>query len=180
MPYKVKSGNKRWRCGFAMVLAAAVLLPTGAATAGGYDRVGEASWYGKRYQGRSTANGEAFDMNALTAAHRRLPFGTLVRVTNMANKRSLVVRINDRGPFARGRIIDLSKRAAALLGFEHLGVAQVRVQTVRAAQRKQRKQSNQRKPWKHSVHSEESIRNSLARSGNFQTITLRPPGGAYR
>ena len=168
MPYKLKSGIESWRGGIATILAAAVLLSTGTATAGSYDRVGEASWYGKRYQGRTTASGESFDMNELTAAHRRLAFGTLVRVTNLTNQRSLVVRINDRGPYARGRIIDVSRRAAALLGFQRLGVARVRVQTVQTAQRKQRK------------YSVESIRNSLARSRNFQTITLRPPGGARR
>lgn len=163
-----------------MVVAAAVLLPACATTAGPYDRVGEASWYGERYHGRTTANGERFDMNALTAAHRRLPFGTLVRVTNLSNKRSLVVRINDRGPYAGGRIIDLSRRGAALLGFQILGVAKVRVQAVGKAPKKQRSQRKQRKQTKYSVHSEESVRNSLARSRNFESITLRPPGGAFR
>jgi rare lipoprotein A len=163
-----------------MGLAAAILLSAGAGTAGGYDRVGKASWYGKRYHGRTTANGERFDMNALTAAHKRLPFGTLVRVTNLSNKRSLVVRINDRGPYAGGRIIDLSRRAASILGFQRLGVVRVRVQTVRKAQRKHRKYRKQRNQRRHSVQSEESIRNSLARSRVYQPITLRPPGGAYR
>ncbi|MDA1325446.1 MAG: septal ring lytic transglycosylase RlpA family protein [Proteobacteria bacterium] len=182
MPYQTRSGqissaiNSSGR-GIAMVVAAVILLSTGTATADLYDKVGEASWYGKRYHGRTTANGESFDMNALTAAHRRLPFGTLVRVTNLSNKRSLVVRINDRGPYAGGRIIDLSKRAAALLGFEQLGVVKVRVQTVQPARKKQKTLGKQRR---HSAHSEESIRNSLARSPDFQPVTLRPPSGVYR
>lgn len=96
-----------------------------------YDRIGEASWYGPKFHGRSTANGERFDMNKLTAAHPTLPLPTIVRVTNLKNGRSLNVRVNDRGPFARDRIIDLSRRAAQLLGFEKEGTARVRVQVVR-------------------------------------------------
>jgi rare lipoprotein A len=180
MPYKVKSRIEIWRAGIAGGLAATILLSSGIVTAGDYNRIGEASWYGKRYHGRTTANGERFDMNALTAAHRRLPFGTLVRVTNLSNKRSLVVRINDRGPYAGGRIIDLSRRAASILGFQRLGVARVRVQTVRTAQRKQRKFRKQRNRRDHRVHSEASIRESLVRSRVYQPITLRPPDGAYR
>src|SRR5687767_1435960 len=74
--------------------------------------VGIASYYGSAHQGRKTASGERFDMNKLTAAHRTLPFGQKVRVTNLGNQRSVIVRINDRGPFVRGRIIDLSQAAA--------------------------------------------------------------------
>ena len=95
-----------------------------------YDRVGVASWYGPGYQGRKTASGARFNMNALTAAHRSLPFGTRVRVTNVKNGRSVVVTINDRGPFTRGRIIDLSKAAAGRLGILKQGVAKVRVEAV--------------------------------------------------
>lgn len=119
---------------FAMAVAATVLLSAHAVAAGaGYDRVGKASWYGKRYQGRITASGQPFDMNGLTAAHRHLPFGTLVRVTNLANQRAIFVRIIDRGPYARGRLIDLSRHAAELLGFARKGVTRVRVQTEREA-----------------------------------------------
>ncbi len=100
------------------------------AAAAGYDRTGKASWYGKRYHGRTTASGVRFDMNAMTAAHRSLPFGTRVRVTNLANRRSVVVTINDSGPFAGGRIIDLSRRAAEILGMVRTGVVRVRVHTV--------------------------------------------------
>ncbi|MEE8371244.1 MAG: septal ring lytic transglycosylase RlpA family protein [Sphingomonadales bacterium] len=95
-----------------------------------YNRVGNASWYGKKFHGRKTANGERYNMNALTAAHTTLPLPSYVRVTNLSNKRSLVLRINDRGPFAKGRIIDVSRRAAQLLGFAKKGVQRVRVQRV--------------------------------------------------
>lgn len=93
-----------------------------------YDEVGLASWYGDFFHGRSTANGEVYDMNALSAAHPTLPMPTYARVTNMKNNRSIVVRINDRGPYKDGRIIDLSRRAAEMLGFHNHGVAAVRVQ----------------------------------------------------
>lgn len=92
-----------------------------------YQEEGMASWYGPGFHGRSTANGERYDMNALTAAHRTLPMPSFVRVTNLANGRSLVLRVNDRGPFAKGRIIDVSRRAAQLLDFERAGVTRVRV-----------------------------------------------------
>jgi rare lipoprotein A len=95
-------------------------------------QVGKASWYGARHHGKRTASGERFDQHALTAAHRKLPFGTLVRVTNRANGRSVVVRINDRGPFGGGgRIIDVSHAAAKRLGMVEAGVAPVRVEVVR-------------------------------------------------
>jgi len=93
-----------------------------------YDETGIASWYGTKFHGRETANGEIFDMNLLSAAHRTLPMPSFVRVTNLESGRSLNLRVNDRGPFARGRIIDLSRRAAQLLGYEGKGTARVRVQ----------------------------------------------------
>ena len=99
----------------------------------GYDAVGIASWYGRRYHGRRTASGEIFDMNSATAAHPTLPFGTRVQVTNLENGRSVVLRINDRGPFVRRRIIDVSRRAARVLGFVQKGTARVRVQLVQLA-----------------------------------------------
>ena len=95
-----------------------------------YDRVGHASWYGKQFHGRKTANGETYNMNALTAAHKTLPMPTYVKVTNLSNGRSIVLRVNDRGPFVAGRLIDVSRRAAQLLGFQQKGVTQVRVQAV--------------------------------------------------
>ena len=98
-----------------------------------YDETGIASWYGTPFYGQHTANGEIYDANALTAAHRTLPMPVNVRVTNLENGRSLVVRVNDRGPFARGRIIDVSARAAQLLGFYGNGTAKVRVTFVSRA-----------------------------------------------
>ncbi len=92
-----------------------------------YDRVGSASWYGELFHGRRTANGEIYDMDRLSAAHPTLPLPVYARVTNLNNGRSLVVRINDRGPFASDRVIDLSRRSAELLGFRNQGTATVRV-----------------------------------------------------
>jgi rare lipoprotein A (peptidoglycan hydrolase) len=83
--------------------------------------IGLASWYGEKFQGRNTANGEAYDMNGLTAAHRELPMGTRVVITNVRNGRSVTVRINDRGPSIPGRMIDVSKAAARALGFVGAG-----------------------------------------------------------
>lgn len=91
---------------------------------------GMASWYGKKFHGRKTASGERFNMYDLTAAHRTLPFGTRVKVTNLENNQSVVVRINDRGPFAEGRIIDLSYAAARKIGMIEKGVARVRIKVV--------------------------------------------------
>jgi rare lipoprotein A len=98
----------------------------------GYDERGEASWYGDAFDGRPTATGETFDMHGLSAAHRTLPLHTFVEVTNLANGASLIVRINDRGPFARTerRIIDLSYGAARRLGMVEQGIARVRVRAV--------------------------------------------------
>jgi rare lipoprotein A len=95
-----------------------------------YGEIGIASWYGTQFHGKRTANGAIYDMNALTAAHRTLPMPFNVRVTNLDNGRSMVLTINDRGPYARGRIIDVSRRAAQLLGFEKKGTALVRVEAV--------------------------------------------------
>ena len=91
---------------------------------------GTASYYGRRFNGRRTASGEAFDMHAMTAAHRTLPFGTMVRVTNLANDRSVVVRINDRGPVSRSRLIDLSRAAAEEIGLISRGHGTVRLELI--------------------------------------------------
>ena len=93
----------------------------------GYDRVGSASWYGELFHGRRTANGEIYDMDRLSAAHPTLPLPIYARVTNLNNGRTIVVRINDRGPYANDRIIDLSRHSAELLGFRNHGTATVRV-----------------------------------------------------
>lgn len=95
-----------------------------------YDEVGYASWYGPQFHGKSTANGEVFNMNQVTAAHKTLPLPSYVRVTNLSNNRTIIVRVNDRGPFVGDRIIDLSRRSAQLLGFEKKGVEKVRVELV--------------------------------------------------
>ncbi len=93
-------------------------------------QTGKASWYGPGFAGRRTANGEVFDPGQLTAAHRELPFDTLVRVHNVQNGRSVVVRINDRGPFKGGRVIDLSRAAADAIGMVGAGVADVRLEVL--------------------------------------------------
>ncbi len=118
-----------------LVLLAGCASPPPAATppAAGtpvYRAEGQASWYGQRHHGRRTASGERFDQHALTAAHRSLPFGSRVKVTHLRSQRSVVVRINDRGPYGRGRIIDLSRAAAERLGMLRSGVAPVRVERI--------------------------------------------------
>jgi rare lipoprotein A len=95
-----------------------------------YSKTGIASWYGRPFHGQRTANGEIYDMNALTAAHKTLPMPSYVRVTNLENGRSLILRLNDRGPFVNGRIIDVSYRAAQLLGFAEKGTARTQVEIV--------------------------------------------------
>jgi rare lipoprotein A len=102
----------------------------GADTHARYSAVGWASWYGDEFRGRRTADGERFDGGGLTAAHRTMPLPCYARVTNLGNGRSIVVRVNDRGPFVRGRLLDVSARVAGLLGFRGGGVAKVKVEYV--------------------------------------------------
>ena len=97
---------------------------------GSYSAVGVASWYGSGFNGRRTADGETFNMNSLTAAHPTLPLPCNVRVTNLANHRSIVVRVNDRGPYAGHRLIDVSAKTAKLLGFYDHGLARVKIEYV--------------------------------------------------
>ncbi len=113
----------------AVLLAGAVCgcATTRPVTAGGDGAVGLASYYAREHDGRRTASGEVFDMRAMTAAHRTLPFGTRVQVTNLENGRQAVVHINDRGPFREGRIIDVSYAAGRALGLIGRGIARVRV-----------------------------------------------------
>jgi len=92
-----------------------------------HQEVGLASWYGEELQGSETTSGEPFDMNGLTAAHRRLPLGTRIMVTNLRNDRSVVLRVNDRGPNVAGRLLDVSKAAAERLGFRGAGITKVKV-----------------------------------------------------
>lgn len=91
---------------------------------------GKASWYGPYFHGRTTANGERYNMNGLTAAHRYLPFGTKLRVTCSQTGKSVVVRVNDRGPFHGNRVLDLSKGAAKQLGFIQRGVGSVKIEKI--------------------------------------------------
>lgn len=116
-----------------------------------YRRTGVASYYGGEargvdFHGRPTANGEIYDMHALTAAHPTLPLPSLVSVTNLENGRSVVLRVNDRGPFMHGRLIDVSRRAAQDLGFEHKGTASVRVEVLAAESRALKQAMLQREP----------------------------------
>lgn len=111
-----------------LVAITLIALGTAAEAAMAGERTGLASWYGAWHHGRTTASGERFDMRALTAAHRTLPLGTWIRVTNLENDRSVAVRVNDRGPFIANRILDLSRAAAERLGAVAAGVVRVRVE----------------------------------------------------
>lgn len=100
------------------------------ASADGFIQYGKASWYGKDFHGRKTANGERYDMYGMTAAHKNLPFGTILRVTNLTNGKAVVVRVNDRGPFVKGRVIDLTHSAASKLGMLGPGVVRVKIEAI--------------------------------------------------
>ncbi len=109
----------------------AVVLPKDAKPNGtSITQTGIASWYGRRFAGRKTASGEIYNPNDRTAAHRTLAFGTYVRVTNLRNKKNVVVRINNRGPFIKGRVIDVSRKAAIDLGLDKSGIARVHLEVV--------------------------------------------------
>jgi rare lipoprotein A (peptidoglycan hydrolase) len=117
----------------------------------GHAEKGIASWYGPGFHGRRTASGEIFNQEAMTAAHKKLPFGTIVRVKNCRNGRVVKVRINDRGPFIRGRIIDLSKGAARHLGMIHDGIVPVRVEVLKWGDNVYRREGTLRAdpdPWR--------------------------------
>ncbi len=132
---KTAQSSRVRRTGLAFGVSLSLVLACGGPTAigksPGSSVTGKASWYGGKFHGRKTASGARFDKNALTAAHRTLPFGTRVRVTNLRNKKSVVVRINDRGPFGRReRIIDVSEAAANALGMKKAGVIRIRLQVL--------------------------------------------------
>ena len=127
---EIPKGNGKYRTGKPYVVAGVTYVPQEDPN---YRAEGMASWYGDAFHGRLTSNGEIFDMKSITAAHPTLPLPSYVRVTNLANRKSLVVRVNDRGPFHANRVIDVSSRAAELLGFRHHGVARVRVEYVAPA-----------------------------------------------
>ena len=120
----VPKGGGVYRVGKPYTVAGRVYVPEENIN---YSAVGSASWYGDDFHGRYTANGEIFDMTAISAAHPTLPLPSYARVTNLANNRSIVVRVNDRGPYARDRLIDVSVKTAELLGFYGHGVARVKV-----------------------------------------------------
>ena len=105
--------------------------PQDVAIAASIPEVGLASYYADKYHGKTTASGEVFDTHELTAAHRTLPFGTRVKVTHLENNRSVIVRINDRGPFVEGRVIDVSRAAAEELQIIRAGLAKVRVEIIK-------------------------------------------------
>jgi rare lipoprotein A len=126
----VPKGGGVYRVGSPYVVAGRVYVPEANPH---YRADGVASWYGSDFHGRATANGEIFDADAITAAHPTLPLPSYVRVSNLSNGRSLIVRVNDRGPYAGNRIIDVSRRAAHLLGFTVSGTAWVRVEYAAAA-----------------------------------------------
>ena len=150
-----------------------------------YDRVGVASWYGDLFHGRKTANGEVFDMDALTAAHPTLPLPVLVRVTNLENNRSLVVRVNDRGPYRHNRIIDLSRKTAQLLGFKKKGTAKVRVKYLRRApmngDASYERQVAASKAWGNpNARSTRLAQRGGKRHGQYSVGRYQPTGGASR
>jgi rare lipoprotein A len=141
-----------------------------------YDETGIASWYGKQFHKKKTANGEVFDMNELSAAHRTLPLPSAVRVTNLNNGRSLILRVNDRGPFAHGRIIDISRKGAQILGFSRQGTTRVRVQVL-PAQSRALGSAIQRGPGRKNVDSPITVAKLPKPSVTAQTLAP-PPGGA--
>jgi rare lipoprotein A len=118
--------------GFQAALAAGFcgLMATAAAATETFEQTGSASWYGAGHHGKKTASGERFDMHKLTAAHPKLPLGSVLEVTNLANDRTIELRVNDRGPYASARILDVSKAAAEQLGFISAGTAKVRIRVV--------------------------------------------------
>ena len=123
----IPRGNGRYHVGKPYVIAGVTYYPEENPN---YRAEGLASWYGDAFHGRLTSNGEIFDMRSITAAHPTLPLPSYVRVTNLSNRKSMIVRVNDRGPFHANRVIDLSSRAAEMLGFRHQGTARVRVEYV--------------------------------------------------
>jgi rare lipoprotein A len=141
-----------------------------------YSKTGIASWYGPGFNGKMTANGETYDQNALTAAHKTLPMPSIVRVTNLENGRSIKVTINDRGPYAFGRIIDMSRRGAQLLGFHRKGTARVQVEIL----------ANESRILAHSLTSGAKLakigtpirRDINAAKPRVASINLQPPSGA--
>jgi len=149
-----------------------------------YAETGIASWYGEDFHGRATANGEPYDMNDLTAAHRTLPMPSMVQVTNLKNGRQIKLRVNDRGPFVNNRIIDVSRRAAQLLGFDRQGTAQVRVEIIETESRQlamlagARPATSAQAAALSPATEATSPKVDAAPAGRVTTETLAPPPGA--
>jgi rare lipoprotein A len=169
------------------ILSVWILLLLLGSTVAAFEQEGLASWYGGKFQGRQTASGEIFDTNQFTAAHKTLPFGTMVKVTNLETGESTVVRINDRGPFVPGRIIDLSRAAAAAIGLAGKGVARVRIQVISpdspeaeaaAVHRTEAIYSIQVAAYRNREYAERTLR-SLAEKGFTGTLE-QSPEGIYR
>jgi len=143
-----------------------------------YDETGIASWYGPGFHGGRTANGERYSQHEMTAAHRTLQMPSFVRVTNLSNGRSVVVRVNDRGPFAKGRIIDVSSQAADLLGFKANGTARVRVQVLPEASRQVAQAAREGRNW-HGDLPDEQVASAAAPqlppAASPQTASYLPP-----
>jgi rare lipoprotein A len=138
---------------------------------------GYASWYGGKFHGRRTASGEVFNTNELTAAHRTLPFNSIVRVTNAENGKSVIVRINDRGPFVDGRVIDLSRAAADVIGITAVGVAPVELEVLHL------QKSTELRTIQVASFSEEPNAVALARrlqDNDIPAVIERPGGGIHR
>ena len=169
------------------ILSIWILLLLLGSTVAAFEQEGLASWYGGKFQGRQTASGEIFDTNQFTAAHKTLPFGTIVKVTNLETGESTVVRINDRGPFIPGRIIDLSRAAAAAIGLAGKGVAKVRIQVISpdspeaeavAVHRTEAIYSIQVAAYRNREYAERTLR-SLTEKGFTGTLE-QSPEGIYR
>ncbi len=139
-----------------------------------YDETGIASWYGNQFNGRPTASGEIFNSRAMTAAHTTLPLPSIVRVTNLSNGRSAVLRVNDRGPFTGGRIIDVSKSAAERLGFMTAGTARVRVQVLAEESRTLKYASTSGQPDRRGPVPQSSPRGDVV-TADIGGSTSRPP-----
>ncbi len=133
-----------------------------------YEETGIASWYGPGFHGNRTANGEIYHQGQLTAAHRTLQLPSFVRVTNLSNGKSVVLRVNDRGPFARGRVIDVSEQGAILLGFRDIGTARVRVQVLPEASRQVAQAAREGRVWTGAAPDEST---GTAAAAGFQTAT---------
>lgn len=144
-----------------------------------YSEVGIASWYGKDFHNKRTANGEKYDMNTLTAAHRTLPLPSIVKVTNLENGRSLVLRVNDRGPYAKNRIIDISKRGAQLLGYQMQGTAKVRVELLEKESKDLKAALTGQKVQTASAASISSVKpNSVPSAAENKTLVIYNPNNA--